>query len=263
MSDQNAPLLFSVEAGVARLHFNRPAVLNAIDVPMAEALHAACRRLQHWPGLRVVVLSGEGRAFMAGGDLASFHDSLADAPATAGHMITPLHAALLILTELPQPVIACLHGAIAGAGVSIALACDLAIAADDARFSIAYARIGASLDAGCSWSLPRIVGLRKAMELSLLATTIDAGEALRLGLVNCVVPPAQLADEVAMLVRRLVVGPTAAYGRIKRLLRMHQGRLAEHLEAERTAFCAGAADHDFREGVLAFFDKRAANFIGC
>lgn len=262
VSDQNEPLLFSVEDGVARLHFNRPAGLNAIDVPMAEAFHSACQRMQHMQGLRVVVLSGAGRAFMAGGDLASFQRDLPNASATAEDIIRPLHAGLVILTGLPQPVVASLHGAVAGAGVSIALACDLAIAADNVRFSIAYARIGASVDAGCSWSLPRIVGLRKAMELSLLADTIDAAEVLRLGLVNRVVQSANLADEVETLVLRLASGPTAAYGRIKRLLRENFNHLGEQLDAERAAFCACARDEDFREGLQAFFEKRPPNFLG-
>lgn len=263
ISDPNQPLLLEIEAGVARIRFNRPAALNAIDVAMARAFHDACQRLQREIGIRVIVLSGEGKAFMAGGDLAGFHTDLAAAPETADAMIEPLHAGLAIMTELPQPVVACLHGAVAGAGVSIALACDLAIAADNTRIAPAYSRIGASPDAGCSWSLPRIVGLRKAMELSLLADPLDAAEALRLGLVNRVVPAAALATETEAWVRRLADGPTLAYGKIKQLLRAsHATQLVQQLSAERAAFLACAATHDFAEGMNAFFEKRQANFRG-
>ncbi|MDO8312700.1 MAG: enoyl-CoA hydratase-related protein, partial [Sideroxyarcus sp.] len=227
------------------------------------AFHEACQNLQHMIAIRVIVLSGEGKAFMAGGDLASFHADLAAAPETARAMIEPLHAGLVILTELPQPVIACLHGAVAGAGVSIALACDLAIAADNTRFALAYSRIGTSLDAGGSWSLPRIVGLRKAMELSLLAAPLDAGDALRLGLVNRVVPLAELTIETEGWVQRLAAGPTVAYGKIKHLLRTSQTtQLVQQLSDEQAAFCACAKSDDFAEGLNAFFEKRQANFVG-
>jgi 2-(1,2-epoxy-1,2-dihydrophenyl)acetyl-CoA isomerase len=263
ISDPKQPLLLDVAAGVARIRFNRPAALNAIDVAMARAFHDACQRLQRASDIRVIVLSGEGKAFMAGGDLAGFHADLAAAPETARAMIEPLHTGLAIMTELPQPVIACLHGAVAGAGVSIALACDLAIAADNTRFALAYSRIGASIDAGCSWSLPRIVGLRKAMELSLLADPLDASDALRLGLVNRVVPAAALAIETEVWVQRLAAGPTAAYGKIKHLLRTsHATQLAQQFNAEQAAFLACAASDDFAEGLHAFFEKRQAKFVG-
>ncbi|CAG4884793.1 Enoyl-CoA hydratase [Georgfuchsia toluolica] len=214
-------------------------------------------------GLRVILLSGQGKAFMAGGDLAAFHADLTAAPATAASLIKHLHAGLVIMTELPQPVIARLHGSVAGAGVSIALACDLAIAADNARFALAYSRIGASLDAGGSWSLPRIVGLRKAMELSLFSDPLDADEAHRLGLVNRVVPSAMLVAETDAWIRRLASGPTGCYGRIKRLLRAsYANHLVQQLDAEQAAFCECAASNDFAEGLNAFFEKRPANFQG-
>lgn len=263
ISEANGPLEFDFAEGAAHVRFNRPAALNAIDVPMAKAFLDACQRLKRAANVRVVVLSGEGKAFMAGGDLASFHADLAAAPATAAAILRPLHAGLAIMANLPQPVIARLHGAVAGAGVSIALACDLAIAADDTRFAPAYSRIGASLDAGGSWSLPRMVGLRKAMELSLLADPIDATEALRLSLVNRVVPAASLVAETDAWVQRLAAGPTVAYGRIKRLLRTaYANTLLQHLEAEQAAFYACAASGDFAEGLNAFFEKRQPHFQG-
>ena len=155
------------------------------------------------------------------------------------------------------------NGPVAGAGLSIALLADLAIAADDAQFTLAYARIGASPDGSATWSLPRIVGLRKALELALLAETIDAAEALRLNLVNRVVPREHLEGETAALAARLAAGPALAYGRIKQLMRTSFDRsLAEQLAEEAAAFTALAASADFAEGVSAFVGKRPPRFTG-
>ena len=257
------PILASLDDGIARIRFNRPSALNAIDVPMAEQLLATVKRLQAAGGVRVIVLSGEGRAFMAGGDLRAFHADPQHADTTARALIDPLHAALELLAAGDAPVLASLHGAVAGAGMSLALAADLAIAADDTVFNMAYARIGASLDAGSSWALPRLVGLRRAMQIALLSEPIDAAAALALGLVNRVVPAAEREAQTMVLARRLAAGPTAAYGRIRRLLRTsHDRDLGEQLRAERDAFAEGARTRDFTDGVAAFFEKRAPRFGG-
>jgi 2-(1,2-epoxy-1,2-dihydrophenyl)acetyl-CoA isomerase len=259
----NSPLLFERDGAVARIRFNRPAALNAIDRDMAQSLLEVSRSLLGADWLRAVVISGEGKAFMAGGDLVRFQADLEAAPRTAAEIIEPLHKALSILAALPQPVLGSLHGAVAGAGVSLALACDICIAADDTMFNLAYSRIGASPDGSASWSLPRIVGLRKALELVLLSDTVDAAEALRLGMVNRVVPRAALEKETAALATRLASGPTFAYGQSKQLLRGSLGRgLGQQLEAEQRAFCACAGSADFAEGLDAFFNKRAAAFQG-
>jgi len=253
----------TAEAGIVRLQFNRPERLNAIDVAMAEAFNVACRSIASDHSVRVVVMCGAGRAFMAGGDLNTFHADAAHADATARAIIDPLHAGLAILADINPPVIAGLQGAVAGAGVSLALAADLAIAADDARFTLAYAKIGASCDGSSSWSLPRVVGLRRALEIALLADPLDASTALAFGMVNRVVPAASLAAEVEALARRLAAGPTLAYGKIRRLLRTSFERdLAAQMNAERDAFCESARTKDFAEGVAAFLGKRAARFEG-
>lgn len=263
MTNPDNPILFERHGAVARIRFNRPAALNAIDQAMAENFLAVCRSLVTAPEIRVIVLSGEGKAFMAGGDLTRFHADLPAAPKIANDIITPLHEALALLTALPQPVIASLHGAVAGAGVSMALACDLCIAADDTHFSLAYARIGASPDAAASWSLPRVVGMRKAMELMLLAERFDAAEALRIGIVNRIVPSSALIQETEAWADRLVHGPTYAYGKIKQLLRSSSERdMPAQMEAERQAFCACAGTGDFIEGVSAFIEKRKPGFSG-
>jgi 2-(1,2-epoxy-1,2-dihydrophenyl)acetyl-CoA isomerase len=255
----------AVTAGGSSVHltFDRPERLNAIDVPMAVAFLRACEAIAADGAIRVVVMRGAGRAFMAGGDLNTFHSDPARGAHTARAIIDPLHAGLAILARIDAPVIAGLHGAVAGAGVSLALAADLAIAADDTRFTLAYAKIGASCDGSSSWSLPRVVGLRRAMEIALLADPLDAATALSYGLVNRVVPAANLAAEVDALARRLASGPTLAYGKIRRLLRTSFERdFAGQMNAERDAFCDSARTKDFAEGVAAFLGKRAATFEG-
>lgn len=261
MSDlEAAPVRLLRDGAVALLELNRPAALNALDVPTAHAFHDACTALAADAGVRAVVLRGAGRCFGVGGDLAAMQG---DAPAVARQLIEALHASVRLLTAMDAPVIAALHGAVAGGSLSLALACDLAVAAEGASFNLAYARIGASCDVAGSWHLPRLVGLRRAMEIALLSPTLDAAEALRLGLVNRVVPAAALEAETMALARRLADGPTLAYGRLKRLLRQAQDTaLADQLDAERDAFLDGTGSADFNEGVAAFLGKRTPVFQG-
>lgn len=255
------PVVLSVVDAVAVVRLNRPSVLNAIDAPTAVALSDTFDAIASRADIRAIVLAGEGRAFCAGGDVGRFGTD--DPEAAIEAIITPLHNALRRLNDLPQPSIAAVQGAAAGAGFSLALACDFAIAADTAKFTLAYARIGASPDGSATYHLPRIVGLRKAKELALLAETIDAAEALQLDLVNRVVPAADLEDEAMRLARRLAAGPTAAYGRTRTLLAASLGNdLHTQLDAERASFKALTRTGDFREGVSAFLDKRPAQFRG-
>jgi 2-(1,2-epoxy-1,2-dihydrophenyl)acetyl-CoA isomerase len=160
-------------------------------------------------------------------------------------------------------VIASVHGAVAGAGLSLALACDFAIAAEGTRFTFAYANIGASCDLSGSWSLPRLVGLRKALEIALLGQPLDAAEALRLGLVNRVVPEAELETQTLALAQRLASGPAQSIAQMKRLMRISfEHDLRGQLDAERSAFLACATGADFAEGVDAFIAKRPPRFGG-
>jgi len=265
LSDLNSPVLLRSDGPIARIIFNRPKVLNALDRAAAQGFLAACRSVASDPDNRVVIVAGEGRAFMAGGDISVFTDSVSPSEISAHvrTLIEPLHEGLEILTSLPRPVIASLHGAVAGAGWSIALATDFAIAADNTVFTLAYSKLGTSLDGSSSWSLPRLVGLRKAMEIAMLSDTYQASEALRLGLVNRLVPAADLTGETDRLARRLAEGPTFAYGKIKALLRdsLHN-TLHRQLIAEADAFSECAKTGDFVEGVTAFLGKRAAKFSG-
>lgn len=249
-----------IHGACARITFDRPQALNAIDSAGAHAFRDAIARIAGSPQIRAVMLRGAGHAFMAGGDVGAIR---AAPDAIGPALIDPLHAALSALARLPIPVLACAHGAVAGAGLSILLAADLAIAADNARFDLAYARIGASPDASATWHLPRIVGLRKAMELALLCEPLDARQALQLSLVNRVVPAAELQTQADALLQQLADGPTDALGRTKALLRASLSRSLEgQLDAERAAFLAGVSTHDLHEGLDAFLEKRPPIFNG-
>lgn len=248
------------EGAVAYIRFDRPASLNAIDERMASEFSAACERIQGDRAVRAVVLSGEGRAFMAGGDVAAMS---ADPPAVAQRLIDGMHQGIRILTGLAAPVIASVHGAVAGGGLGLVLACDLCIAAEQTRFTMAYPQLGTSSDCGTSWALPRLVGLRKALEMALLDEPIDAAEAQRLGLINKVVPKVELPAETSRLAQRLADGPTLALGRLKTLLRESSCRdLHAHLDAETQSFLASTRTSDFNEGVHAFLQKRRPRFTG-
>jgi 2-(1,2-epoxy-1,2-dihydrophenyl)acetyl-CoA isomerase len=258
--DAGMPLLFERDGAIARIRFNRPEVLNAADATLARAFRDACRAVADDRSVRVVVISGAGRAFMAGGDIAQFRD---DPLAVPESLIDPLHDAMQCLSRVQAPVIASLHGAVAGAGLSIALGCDLAIAAEGTRFNFAYTLLGASCDLGASWHLPRVIGMRRALEIALLCEPIDAARALQLGLVNRVVAAGTLASQTEQLAQRLAAGAPLAQGLLKRLLRDSMSReLPEQLDAERAAFAQCAATEDFAEAVRAFLDKRAPVFSG-
>jgi 2-(1,2-epoxy-1,2-dihydrophenyl)acetyl-CoA isomerase len=262
MSDS---ILLHREGVVATLTFNRPAALNTLDLAMIDALVARTAEVAADDSLRVVVLRGAGKHFMAGGDIRTFAGELIHAPAERQHgfqrMVERVHAAVEQLHRMPHPVVGCVHGAVAGIGLSFMNACDLVVAADDAYFTSAYRHIALTPDGGGSWALPRLVGLRKAMEILLLSERFDAAEALRLGLVNRVVPADALDAEVAAIVGVLAAGPVTAIRNAKRLVRDSFSRtLSEQLQAEAVSFGRCTATADFAEGIQAFIEKRPARF---
>ncbi|MFC4620993.1 enoyl-CoA hydratase/isomerase family protein [Comamonas nitrativorans] len=254
------PLIFTQADGIATLQFNRPEALNALDAPTAQALLTAVQAIAADRSVRAVLLKGAGRAFVAGGDLATLQ---ANPVQGARDLLEPLNAALELLHGLDAPVIAQVHGAAAGAGLSLMLMCDFVLAAEGTKFNLAYINLGTSCDVGASWALPRLVGLRQALEIALLGESFNADEALRLGLINRVLPAAELEAAAHAFAQRIASGPTVAYGQMRRLLRDSLTRdLPAQLQAEAQAFLACAQTSDFREGVAAFFAKRPAQFTG-
>lgn len=253
--------------GVTTLTFNDPATRNALSMDLRAALFQAVDRVAQDNAVRCVVIRGAGGAFMSGGDIRSFRDSLAlDRDARAQHYrdrIRGLSAMVAQLMTMPKPVLASVSGPAAGAGLSLMLACDLAIADDTAWLSMAYSRLGLSPDGGGSWLLPRLLGTRKAMELAMLGDRVDAAEALRLGLVNRVVPADQLEAETTELAHRLANGPTCAYGETKRLLHAaHDRTAADHMAHEGESFARLTGTDDWEGAVQAFLDKRPVRFDG-
>ena len=262
-----SPILLARDGPVAMLTLNRPASLNALDAAMMDALVEHTAALAADDTLRCVVIRGAGRHFMAGGDIRHFAEQLALAPGDRRsrfmRMIERLHAAIEQLQRMPHPVVASVHGAVAGFGLSLLCACDLAIAADTSYFTSAYRQLGLTPDGGLSYALPRLVGLKKAMEILLLGERFGADDALRLGLVNRVVPEAELDRATAALVTAIVSGPVAAIRNGKRLIQQSLAqRLSAQLEAEAVSFGACSATDDFVEGVRAFLGKRPPHFGG-
>jgi 2-(1,2-epoxy-1,2-dihydrophenyl)acetyl-CoA isomerase len=253
----------AIDNGVATLTLNRPHVLNAMDGEMMQQLRPAVEALEADASVRAVVLRGEGAAFMAGGDVAVFHKHLAELPELIVTWGTQMHLAFLALRRMGKPVLASVHGAVAGAGFSLMCAADLAIASSDTRFTLAYANIGASPDGGSTHFLPRLVGYKKAMELVMLPDRFDAETARSLGLVNWVVAPEKLAEETAKIARRLADGPTGAYAEAKRLVNQSFATPMERqMEEELLAFSRCARKPDLKEGVSAFVEKRKPVFRG-
>jgi 2-(1,2-epoxy-1,2-dihydrophenyl)acetyl-CoA isomerase len=257
-------LIETVEDGVATLTFNRPERMNALSTPIMEGLLHGLPRLAGDPAVRVIVLTGAGRAFCAGGDVKSMAEGgerRSAAEATA-HLRSRMEVSR-ILHELPKPTIAMINGPAAGAGLAFALACDLRIAGASARLVTAFVKVGLSGDFGGSFFLTRLVGTAKARELYFTGRPVDAEEALSLGLVNRVVADDQLSDATMELARSLAQGPQVAISLMKRNLNCAEsGGLAELLDIEAANMVQAARTEDHREAAKAFVEKRAPVFVG-
>ena len=252
---------------IATLTFDRPDARNALSTDMRSNLRDSLADIEHDDDIRCVVLKGSGEHFMAGGDVKRMLDHVNDPPAKIRadftQRIHDLHPIMFTMRRMPKPIIASVEGAAAGAGVSMALASDLVIAADSAFFTLAYIHIGTSPDGSASFNLPRAVGMNKAMEIALLGDRFDAATAKDIGMINFVVPSAQLAEETTKLATRLANGPTKVYGNTKRLLYSSlENTWESQLQLEGETFADCAARGDFREGVTAFNEKRKPKFTG-
>jgi 2-(1,2-epoxy-1,2-dihydrophenyl)acetyl-CoA isomerase len=250
-----------VGEGVAHVTLQRPEVGNAINAEMARDLMNFALRCDEDPAVRAVVLSGSGRMFCSGGDLKSFAQYGEDLLRHIKETTTYLHAAVSRFARMDAPLIAAVHGAAAGAGLSLTLACDLVLADEDARFTLGYSKVGLTPDGSSTYFLPRLVGFRRAMELTLTGRVLSAQEAREWGIATRVVSEADLLSEAAELATKLAAGPTGALGASKRLL--HAGwneSLETQMEAETRAITDIARTAEAREGVSAFVEKREPSF---
>ncbi len=254
-----------VRDGIGWARLNRPASLNAWTDSMRVGLLQFLYRCETDPGVRCIVLCGSGKHFMAGGDVKSFVARLGagEQERKAGFeaSVYDLQPMLSLIERIEKPILASVQGACAGLGFSLVMACDLAIASEDAGFTFAYTKLGTTPDGGASYYLPRIVGIKKAMEIALLSEKLSAREAERLGIVNWVCLADQLEAKTLEIATRLSKGALQAMGRTKRLLRgALNSDLEPQLRREAEAFGLSAASSELIEGVDAFVSKRAARF---
>ncbi len=253
---------YELNEGVATITLNRPQRLNAFNDEMIRETTAALRNAGRDAAVRCVVLTGEGRAFSSGQDLAEVRERQGDF-SIGEHLRAGYNRLITQMVTLEKPIIGAINGVAAGAGCSVALACDLRIAADSASFIEVFSKVGLIPDSGSTWLLPRLIGYARAYEMAVTAEPVGAEKALQWGLVNDVVPAAQLPEISLAWARRLAQGPTVAFGLTKRAMMRASGTtLAEALEYEALLQEVAGRTADNREGVTAFLEKRPAQFRG-
>jgi 2-(1,2-epoxy-1,2-dihydrophenyl)acetyl-CoA isomerase len=256
-------LLFDMDSGVVRITLNRADAANALNLDLARELADVALRCDEDASVRAVVIGAAGRFFCSGGDLAAFRGAAEKMPSSIKEIATNLHTAISRFARMRAPVVMAIGGTAAGAGMSLACSGDLAVAGESVKFTMAYTRVGLTPDGSSTWFLPRLVGTRRFMELALLNRTLSAAEALEWGLVNRVVPDAEVDDTAAALARELAAGPTEAYGIAKQLaLSTFVESLESQMELEGRGIADAARTADAREGVDAFFSKRKPAFKG-
>ncbi len=256
-------IIFDLKDNVASITLNRPDAFNTFNREMSLDLMNAAIYCSEDPVVRAVVITGAGGAFSAGGDLKEF---LAQGERLATHFketTTYLHAAVSYLAHLEAPVVAAVSGAAAGAGLSLACACDLVIAGESSRFTMAYTRVGLTPDGSGTYFLPRIVGLKRALELALTNRVLSAKDALDWGIVTRVVPDGEVLAQARSLAAQLAAGATKALGTAKRLLLTSWGETLEtQMEHESQGIASMAHTEDGRNGIAGFVEKRPVKFIG-
>jgi len=256
-------LQFEVRDGVAHITLDRPEAANSIDLRMGKELLQASIACGSDPSVRAVLLSARGKVFCAGGDLGSFASSGGDVGALLQELTTYLHGALSRLARLDAPVVAAVGGVAAGAGFSLAAACDLVIVSDKARFTMAYTKAGLTPDGSSTYYLPRLIGMRRTQELMLTNRMLSAQEALDWGIATRVVPGDELAAEAEKLAVELAQGPTKAFGGVKKLLLASANESFETQMENESQWIAGmSGTPDGQEGIAAFLAKREPKFSG-
>ena len=259
MSEQ--PILFERGGAVARLTLNRPQMGNAIDLPLAKALMEAAITCDEDDGIRCVVLTGAGRMFCAGGDISGFKAAGDGVPALLKELTSYLHMAVSRFARMGKPLVTVINGPAAGAGFSLAILGDIALAARSAHFTLAYTAIGLTPDGGATWLLPRLVGLKRAQELTLTNRRLTADEAAEMGLITRVVENEALNSEAAATAAQLSASATRALGRTRNLLLSSFGNgLEEQMELESRSIADSGRDTEGREGITAFLAKRKPDF---
>lgn len=265
MTEGDQPLNIQDQAGVRTITLNRPDVLNAFNSAMLKALGKAARAAAKDKSVRCVVITGAGRAFCSGQDLAEVaHRYKSDEPLELGaHLRDHYNPMIVSLRTMEKPVIAAINGVAAGAGFSLALACDLRIAAESASFIDSFVNVGLVPDSGGTFTLPRLIGVARAMEIAITGRKVKSEEALAIGLVTRVVPDAELANATSELARKLADMPTRAIGLTKRAINASwNADLSDQLDYEAMMQTTAGRTHDHREGVLAFLEKRKPSFTG-
>jgi 2-(1,2-epoxy-1,2-dihydrophenyl)acetyl-CoA isomerase len=258
----DAPLLIQRQGSVVRLILNRPKAGNAINIELAKALMEAAIACDEDPGVRCVVLTGSGRMFCAGGDVRLFASAGDRIPQLLKELTSYLHSAISRLARMEKPLVTIVNGPAAGAGFSLALLGDIALASRDASFTLAYGKLGLSPDGGATWLLPRLIGLRRTQELILTDPTLPAATAADLGLVTRVCDAETLSTEADLLIERLSRSAVCAWGRTRELLLGAYGAsLESHLEAEARMIARAGRSAESREGIAAFAERRPADFI--
>src|SRR5262245_3238782 len=254
---------YDVHDGIATITLSRPEAYNALNLTMGRDLFHATLEADEDRAVRCIVITGAGRAFCAGGDVKDFADNPDRIGILVKELTTYLHGAVSRLARTAKPVVMGVNGVAAGGGMSLALAGDLVVAAESAKFTMAYAKIAASPDGSSSYFLPRLIGIRRALELHYTNRVLSAREAMEWGLVNRVHPDAEFAGALGALARELAEGPTLAFGRAKQLFHQStQESLETQMELEAQAIAACGHTEDFRSGVVGFARKQAVTFKG-
>lgn len=251
------------DGAVAEIRFNRPKALNALDLPLARAFADAVADVTADPGVRAIVLSGEGRAFVAGGDVSAMAEDPDRGHEVVDALLEVLNPAILALRENDAPVVAAVRGVAAGAGLSLVANADVVVADEGAKFVMAYDQVAGVPDCGGSWFLTHRLGRARVMDMMLTGAPLTAVEAQTAGLVSRLVPGDEVDETARVLAARIAKGPTASFGRFRRLVdAAPHTTLVDQLAAERAAFVAAAQSEDFREGVAAFTARRKPEFKG-